>query len=500
MGKPKGKRAWRKNIDLGEADYVDAKNEDARLYGGAGSIDELPDDSLFFVDDEGGAASGGGMVFASRKEKARAKVLRVDALLAKGPPGRTYPTPVPRKRKGPPTSEHVTKGAEAPRVPKSMRDKAAIGRMKKLAASHGVTKDTRPHGLSADAEKVSGKLLYKPSKKFTLDDVLNDDPDAPRAVDPYDLWGAGVKKSADPVTAKDLAKKKAGAKAAEAAFFSKHRLGDTPRAASKREAPYKPNTAARAVEVDAAGCSYNPPEDARQDVIAAEVGKEMQKKLKKQLDPVKAPVSNNEANMRLAEEMYYAQENLYEDEGGEGEGDAGGSKGAVVTRDGKMTKAERNKQLRKREQEAQEAANRLAKRQRRDLSNLKQLKAELEAEEAAAADKRARRRVARDERKLEAPGRLGKHLYQPEPAAVLLTEEVTGSYRQLAGCHTLLRDRLKSLQRRELVEPRKRVEKVKSKNFMKYEPGAKGEKEEEMHESNVKATMANRKMKASLMT
>ena len=139
----------------------------------------------------------------------------------------------------------------------------------------------------------------------------------------------------------------------------------------------------------------------------------------------------------------------------------------------------------------------MAKRQRRDLSNLKQLNASLKAKEAEEADKQERRRVAREERKLEAPSRLGKHLYQPEPAPVLLTEEVTGSYRQLAGCHTLLRDRLKSLQRRELVEPRKKADKVKSKNFMKYEPGAKGEKETEMHESTIKATMASRKMKAS---
>jgi len=169
-----------------------------------------------------------------------------------------------------------------------------------------------------------------------------------------------------------------------------------------------------------------------------------------------------------------------------------------VSRDGKMTKAQRNKQVRKREQEAAEEANRLAKRQRRDLSNLKHLNSALTEEQAQSVDKQARRQVARDERRLEAPSRLGKHLYQPEPAPVLLTEELTGSYRRLAGCHTLLRDRLKSLQRRELVEPRKKAEKVKSKNFMKYEPGAKGEKEEEMHESTIKATMASRKMKASV--
>lgn len=499
MGKPKGKRAWRKNIDLGEADYIQKKNEDART---GGAVDELPDDSLFFVDNDGGLAAGGGMAVMSRKEKARAKVLRVDSILTKHPTSKKFPVPVPRGKKGPPTSAFVTKGAEAPKVPKPALDRVALAAAKRRAASPGVTKASRP-ALSAHKEKISGKALYKPTNKFTLDDILKDDPDAPQTVDPYDLWGSGVAPGANPVTAKHLAKKKAGEKAAEAAFFSKHRLGEAPKPSQKREVPYKPSTNAHAVEVDAAGCSYNPPEDARQDVIAAEVGREMQKKLKKQLDPVKAPVSNNEANARLAEELYYAQENLYEDDedeaggGGGAGGEAGGLKNAAVTRDGKMTKAQRNKQLRKREQEAEEEANRLAKRQRRDLSNLKQLNAGLKAREAEEADKQARRKVARDERRLEAPGRLGKHLFQPEPATVLLSEEVTGSYRRLAGCHTLLRDRLKSLQRRELVEPRKKAEKVKSKNFMKYEPGAKGEKETEMHESTVKATMASRKMKAS---
>ena len=38
------------------------------------------------------------------------------------------------------------------------------------------------------------------------------------------------------------------------------------------------------MQVDAVGCSYNPPEDARQDVIAAELGALTKKKLKEQLE------------------------------------------------------------------------------------------------------------------------------------------------------------------------------------------------------------------------
>ena len=483
MGKPKGKRAHRK-IDLGEDAYIAKKQEDAAA---GGAVDELPDDSLFFVDNDGGIAAGGGMAFPSRKEKARAKVLRVDAILTKAKTAKSFPVPIPRGAKGPPTKSFATKGAELAKVSKAeLAKRGASGK-------RGVARASDPA-----AEKISGKALYKPNRRFTLDDVLNDDPDAPEALNPYDLWGSGVDPKRRPVTAKQAVYRKAGTKAAEAAAYSKHRLGDEPRAAPKRSVPYKPSTGAPAVRVDAVGCSYNPPEDARQDVVAEEVGRLTAAKLRKQLDPIKAPVSNNEANALLSEELYYAQDKLYEEEEEEERDGEGGTKNPAVTRDGKMTKAQRNKQTRAREQRAAEEANRLAKRQRHELSNLKALKSRLEEEEAAAADKQERRKVAREERRAEAPRRLGKHRFTPEPSAVLLTEEVTGSLRQLPGSHTLLRDRLKSLERRELVEPRKKVFKTKSKNYMKYEPGAKGERELEMHESALKVTEATRKMKAQV--
>ena len=42
----------------------------------------------------------------------------------------------------------------------------------------------------------------------------------------------------------------------------------------------------------------------------------------------------------------------------------------------------------------------------------------------------------------------------------------------------------------------RRQQKVKSKSYLKYEPGAKGEKETEMHESALKVTRETSKMKA----
>jgi hypothetical protein len=56
MGKAKtsrkGKKAWRKNIDSGEHDaLVEKTAKEARI---GGPLDQLPDDSLFFVDKEKG--------------------------------------------------------------------------------------------------------------------------------------------------------------------------------------------------------------------------------------------------------------------------------------------------------------------------------------------------------------------------------------------------------------------------------------------------------------
>ena len=112
MGKPKGKRAHRK-IDVGEDAYIEKKREDAAA---GGAVDELPDDSLFFVDNDGGIAAGGGMAMpTSRKAKARAKTLRVDAILTKAKTARPFAVPVPRGSRAHPPRRST------PRAPSSRR-------------------------------------------------------------------------------------------------------------------------------------------------------------------------------------------------------------------------------------------------------------------------------------------------------------------------------------------------------------------------------------------
>ena len=147
---------------------------------------------------------------------------------------------------------------------------------------------------------------------------------------------------------------------------------------------------------------------------------------------------------------------------------------ASVTLRGKLTKTQRNKQKRRREEVAEEAATILAKQQRRDLTNVDNLYAEIVASEDSHRERLARRNSARKDRANEFPSRLGKHLYQPEPVPVLLKDEQTGSLRTIAGTHSLLRDRLKSLQRRALVETKKKVGENAEQELLEIRAGCKG--------------------------
>lgn len=65
--------------------------------------------------------------------------------------------------------------------------------------------------------------------------------------------------------------------------------------------------------------------------------------------------------------------------------------------------------------------------------------------------------ISKLEKEAEAPPRLGKARFAPEPVAVLLSDELNCSLRSLKASSMLARDRFKSLQKRGLLEPRSRV-------------------------------------------
>ena len=239
-----------------------------------------------------------------------------------------------------------------------------------------------------------------------------------------------------------------------------------------------PTTAARAVPPEHPGCSFNPPEDAREDVVAVQLAKEYKAKQAKYLDPVEVPVSNNVAEANLVNELYF-ESGFGDDETDEEDDDGDGrlSVNAAVNVN-KFSKTKRNKMKRRADVLAAEEANRKAKKLRHDLSNLKALNREIRAEEEERRAKLERRNAVREERRAAQPVRLGKLRHRASDADVRFADELDGgSLRALKPSSSLLRDRLKSYERREMIEPRQKIERKKAKAVIKYEPGARGEKE-----------------------
>jgi nucleolar protein 53 len=240
---------------------------------------------------------------------------------------------------------------------------------------------------------------------------------------------------------------------------------------------------AKPVQVDEAGCSYNPPENLRNEVIMKAAAKEMAKEYKEQLNPVRPPLLGQEADAMRIKELYYEtgfgdEDDEDEDDDEEGKLNAKRSKSASNTSE-KLNKAARNKRARHQQLQKEIEERKQLKKQRRDLSELKSITKDIAEKEKRDVMKRHRLHLTRKEREETQPRRLGKHRYEENLPEVLFTEQVNGKLRTLQGAHALLTDRLKSYQRRELIEPRKRQIKKKSKMMMKYEPGARGERESE---------------------
>lgn len=204
------------------------------------------------------------------------------------------------------------------------------------------------------------------------------------------------------------------------------------------------------VEVDAPGCSYNPDPEQHQDAVAEAVAAEVRKAIDSQLLPSAPPRSVN--YQPEEDELMLLQ---VEDEGSdEHEASVPGAARTAAEGPGKKTKADRNRQLRRRGVDAALGVKQRLKAQRRDIDQLAQRTAEIAEHAALLAVRQKRKQVSMAEKAASEPPRLGKARFQQEPVQVLLSEEVNGSMRQLKASATLARERFKSLQKRGLIEPR----------------------------------------------
>nr|SVE86167.1 EOG090X07H9 [Daphnia similis]SVE86795.1 EOG090X07H9 [Daphnia similis]SVE87421.1 EOG090X07H9 [Daphnia similis]SVE88048.1 EOG090X07H9 [Daphnia similis] len=110
-----------------------------------------------------------------------------------------------------------------------------------------------------------------------------------------------------------------------------------------------------------------------------------------------------------------------------------------------------------------------AKKRLLELDRLRSIRREIRKSEELTA-KRIEIRKKEKEAKMFKPAMLGRHKYEPPPIEVNLSEEITGTLRGLKTEGHVLIDRFKSMQRRNIIEPRVRqtvVFKYKHKVFTK---------------------------------
>lgn len=142
----------------------------------------------------------------------------------------------------------------------------------------------------------------------------------------------------------------------------------------------------------------------------------------------------------------------------------------------RKTKKERNRERRRRDTQDLQADQRKLKLQRHELSSLSQIQRELREEEEENQAIRLRRQLDKVERLTAEPPKLSKHKFQPMPLQVLTTEEVGGSLRRLKPTTMLAKDRYKSLQKRALIEPRRKIEQKKQGKKVEYIHGERADR------------------------
>ncbi|KQK07592.1 ribosome biogenesis protein NOP53 [Brachypodium distachyon] len=214
-----------------------------------------------------------------------------------------------------------------------------------------------------------------------------------------------------------------------------------------------------AVEVEPPGCSFNPDKEDHQDSLAQAVANEMTKIYTKELGP--KPVPLTVIGEAVTEEDKFFLDAADDGDAAEGNGDqdADDVAGQRKTKTKRVTRVELNKRARRKERLRTEADAKKLEILSKEIDRLPNIMAEIAKEDEEKEKVRIRRNMAKEERLKSAPRRLGRHKFEPAPVQVMLTEEISGSLRKLKGCSNLARDRFKSIEKRGILAPSKKISK-----------------------------------------
>ncbi|TRY58038.1 hypothetical protein DNTS_022692 [Danionella cerebrum] len=404
------KKNWGKYSDIQDVEeFLDDVRLQERTTGGL--ISEKPDDVLFFVD-TGEKAKAKPPAPQTTKKGKRSRPLRIDLILQ------------------PDSHIEAPKNILAFQQPNAKKERRMAEKAAKLASKGVVPRRERLLQLRRAAWASGIHLKEKP--------IANNNPD--RSF--YDLWSTEAPETADP-----------------------YYLEQTKRKLIKR--PEKLNekpSALPAIEVVAPGGSYNPDLFSHQDLLRE--AHEVEVKKKKAEEKIARQLAVNE-ELATEESIFKEQvEGLIEGDDEEPEEDAEGTAVGPTATQEKKTEKQRKKEKARRILELQRKTERRVVARRQQLYQLKSIRAALKKQEERTKMRQAQRK-AKQEAQKSMPRRLGKLKFEAPDLEVQLSDELASSLRSLKPEGSIIKDRFKSLQKRNLIEPRDRA-KFKWGNKVKY--------------------------------
>ncbi|XP_036943927.1 ribosome biogenesis protein NOP53 [Acanthopagrus latus] len=413
------KKSWNKHSDINDVeDFLQDVRHQERTTGGL--LSEKSDDSLFFLDvgqpKKPEQKEVEVPLVGKRKGKA-SRPLRIDLILQHDslvqPPKDVlaYQQPNAKKlRRSAQRAEQLAAKGIVPRRRKQLLNRRPVDRTAK--------------------KKAEAEANNNPDREY------------------YDIWGQESKSAADPwylqQTRKSLVKRP-------------ERLNEKP-------------SVLPAVEVIAPGGSYNPDFFSHQALL--QEAHEVEVKKQKDETKIERQLAVNREDTATEETILQEQvEGLVEEE--ENEEETAASKGeeedvavGAITLAAKKTERQRKREKAIKIKEQQRLANKQQTDQQQQLFQLRSIKASIKQQDQKTKTRQQQRKANQEAQKAK-PRRLGKLKFQAQDMEVQLSDELAGSLRRLKPEGSVLKDRFKSLQKRNLIEPRERA-KFKRRHKLKY--------------------------------
>ncbi|KAF3848058.1 hypothetical protein F7725_021086 [Dissostichus mawsoni] len=255
----------------------------------------------------------------------------------------------------------------------------------------------------------------------------------------YDIWAPEIKSTADPWYLQQTRK-------------------------SRVKRPEKLNakpSALPAVEVIAPGGSYNPDFFSHQALL--QEAHDVEVKKQKAEDKLVRQLAVNKDHLATEETIFREQvEGLVEQEDDDNNDEKQEMMMAL-----KKTEKDRRKERAEILKEQSRQADKEQTFRQQQLFQLRSIKTSIKQDEADTKVKQIQRKANQEAEKSQ-PRRLGKLKFQAQDLEVQLSDELAGSLRQLKPEGSVLKDRFKSMQKRNLIEPRERA-KFKRRLKVKYQ-------------------------------